>query len=237
MTQPRVPAIRASFFDLHLHLDLPHMKKIALLCLPLLLVACATQPAASPAPANDGKEVAATQPSGAAGPAGGQVGEAITAPLRTLNLIKPDVVPALRNAAEAPYAAPQPLTCDTIGAEVLALNSALGADLDAIVSNTSASLADRGSEAANKAAIGALRNAADGLVPYGGLVRQLSGASRAAKEAADARVAGVVRRAYLKGLGQAMKCEAPAAPLSEGRAPSKAAAPPTETAPAPVSEP
>lgn len=165
------------------------------------------------------------------------MGEAVTAPLRTLNLIKPEVAAALRVAAEAPYAVPQPLTCFAIATEVLVLNAALGADLDAIASNTSASLADRGSEAANKAAIGALRNAADGLVPYGGLVRQLSGANRAAKEAADARVAGVVRRAYLKGLGQAMKCEAPAAPLSEGRAPPKPAATPNETAPAPVSEP
>lgn len=213
------------------------MKKIACLCLPLLLVACATPPSASTPPSTDGKEVVATQPSEASGPTGGQVGEAVTAPLRTLNLIKPEVAAALRVAAEAPYAVPQPLTCFAIATEVLVLNAALGADLDAIASNTSASLADRGSEAANKAAIGALRNAADGLVPYGGLVRQLSGANRAAKEAADARVAGVVRRAYLKGLGQAMKCEAPAAPLSEGRAPPKPAATPNETAPAPVSEP
>ena len=213
------------------------MKKLAFLCLPFLLVACATQPAASTQAANDGKEPATTQPAATAGPTGGQVGEAITAPLRTLNLIKPEVAPALRSAAEAPYAPPQPLTCYAIGAEVVALNTALGADLDAIASNASTSLVDRGSEAANKAAIGALRNAADGLVPYGGLVRQLTGANRAAKEAANARAAGVIRRAYLKGLGQAMKCEAPAAPLSEGRAPPPAATPPEEIARQPSSEP
>jgi hypothetical protein len=234
MTLPRAIAIPVSFFDLHL--DAPDMKKIACLCLPFLLVACATQPGASTPPATDGKDVAATQPSGATVPTGGPVGDAITAPLRTLNLIKPDVVAALRSAAEAPYAAPQPVTCDAIGAEVLALNTALGADLDAIASNTSTSLADRGSEAANKAAFGALRNAADGLVPYGGLVRQLTGANRAAKEAADARAAGAIRRAYLKGFGQSMKCEAPAAPLSEGRAPPKPVKAPESDTPTPSSE-
>lgn len=212
-------------------------KNLICLCLPFLLVACATQPGPSPQAAADTKEVTTTPPNGSAGPTGGQVGEAITAPLRTLNLIKPEVAAALRGAAEAPYALPQPQTCDAIGTEVVALNTALGADLDAIASNASTSLVDRGSEAANKAAIGALRNAADGLVPYGGLVRQLSGANRAAKEAADARAAGVVRRAYLKGLGQAMKCETPAAPLSEGRAPPKPKEEPVDASATPTSEP
>jgi hypothetical protein len=213
------------------------MKKLICLCLPFLVVACATKPGPSTPPAADAKEVATTQPSGSIGPTGGQVGEAITSPLRTLNLIKPEVAAALSRAAEAPYAAPQPLTCYAIGTEVVALDTALGADLDAIASNTSTSLVDRGSEAANKAAIGALRNAADGLVPYGGLVRQLSGANRAAKEAAAARVAGVVRRAYLKGLGQALKCEVPAAPLSEGRAPPKPQEEPVDASATPTSEP
>jgi hypothetical protein len=235
MTQPLVIPLLALFFDRQL--DSLNMKKLVCLFLTLLLVACATKPGTSTPPSTDGQAVAATQTGAVAGPTGGQVGEAVTAPLRTLNLIKPDVAAALRSAAEAPYALPQPLTCDAIGAEVVALNTALGADLDAVASNTSASLADRGTEAANKAAIGALRNAADGLVPYGGLVRQLSGANRAAKEAADARAAGVVRRAYLKGLGQAMKCETPAAPLSEGRAPPKPKEEPVDASATPTSEP
>jgi hypothetical protein len=220
----------------------PNMKKITCpflsLLLPLVLVACATtQPAATSTTSTDGNELAASQANKpSASPTGGQVGEAVTAPLRTLNLIKPDVPASLRSAAEAPYAAPQALTCEAIKTEVLALNTALGPDLDAIASGDTASLVDRGSEAANKAAIGALRNAADGLVPYGGLVRQLSGANRAAKEAADARAAGTIRRAYLKGWGQAMKCEAPAAPLSEGRAPAKPAAAPEATSPTPTSD-
>lgn len=200
------------------------MTRLLLLLLPFLLVACASKPAAN---------ASSTE---AAVPTGNQVGEAITSPLRTLNLVKPDVAAPLRTAAEAPYATPQPLVCETIQTEVLALNTVLGPDLDAIASNASTSLVDRGSEAANKAAVNALRNAADGLIPYGGVVRQLTGANRAAKEAADARTAGIIRRAYLKGLGQAMKCEVPAAPLSEGRALPQPAAPAEAVAPTPTSE-
>lgn len=54
--------------------------------------------------------------------------------------------------------------------------------------------------------------AAEGIVPFRGWVRKLSGAERYAKEVAAAITAGTIRRAYLKGLGQAAGCAAPAAP-------------------------
>lgn len=212
------------------------MKRLACLLLPFVLVACATKPSPTTQTPSAQTEAVASAPSSAAAPSADQVGDALTSPLRTLNLIKPDVAAPLRSAAEAPYATPQPLACETIRTEVLALNTALGPDLDFVVSNSNTSLVDRGSEAANKAAVNALRNAADGLIPYGGVLRQLTGANRAAKEAADARAAGVIRRAYLKGLGQAMKCEAPAAPLSEGRAPPQPVAPPETGTATPTSE-
>jgi hypothetical protein len=43
-------------------------------------------------------------------------------------------------------------------------------------------------------------------------VRKLSGAERYERKVAAAIAAGSVRRAYLKGLGQAAGCAAPAAP-------------------------
>jgi hypothetical protein len=49
-------------------------------------------------------------------------------------------------------------------------------------------------------------------VPFRGWVRKLSGAERYSKEVAAAIAAGTVRRAYLKGLGEAKGCAAPAAP-------------------------
>jgi hypothetical protein len=57
-----------------------------------------------------------------------------------------------------------------------------------------------------------LRGTAEGVVPFRGWVRKLSGAERYAKEVAAAIAAGTIRRAFLKGLGQATGCPAPAAP-------------------------
>jgi hypothetical protein len=44
-------------------------------------------------------------------------------------------------------------------------------------------------------------------------VRKLDGAERHSKEVAAAIAAGSVRRAFLKGVGQALGCQAPAAPM------------------------
>lgn len=45
-------------------------------------------------------------------------------------------------------------------------------------------------------------------------MRKLTGAERYAKEVSAAIAAGTIRRAYLKGIGQAAGCAAPAAPRS-----------------------
>ena len=72
--------------------------------------------------------------------------------------------------------------------------------------------------------VGVVRHTAEGLIPFRGWVRKLSGAERYSKQVLDAITAGIIRRAYLKGLGQAKGCTAPAAPL-----------PPSPPGPAPVS--
>ena len=94
------------------------------------------------------------------------------------------------------------------GKDIQALDAVLGADLDTHVTAANPSLVDRGGDAAG----GALRGAAEGIVPFRGRVRKLSGAERYAKEVAAAIAAGTIRRAYLKGLDQAAACTAPAAP-------------------------
>lgn len=43
-------------------------------------------------------------------------------------------------------------------------------------------------------------------------VRKLTGAEKYAREVEASIAAGTIRRSYLKGLGQAAGCEAPAAP-------------------------
>jgi hypothetical protein len=71
---------------------------------------------------------------------------------------------------------------------------------------------EKGTTMAGDSAIDALRGTTEGLIPFRGWVRKLTGAERHSKEVASAIAAGIVRRAYLKGIGQSHGCETPAAP-------------------------
>ncbi|MCR5881556.1 hypothetical protein LRS03_01205 [Rhizobacter sp. J219] len=68
------------------------------------------------------------------------------------------------------------------------------------------SLIERGVTLATNEAIGSVRSAAEGVVPYRKWVRKLSGAERYSKDVAAAIAAGTVRRAYLKGQLVARSC-------------------------------
>lgn len=140
--------------------------------------------------------------------AGTQVTQAATTPLSDLNLVRAEIPAVLAAAQKSPDAVPAERSCEALGKDIQALDAVLGADLDTHVTAANPSLVDRGGDAAG----GALRGAAEGIVPFRGWVRKLSGAERYAKEVAAAIAAGTIRRAYLKGLGQAAGCAAPAAP-------------------------
>jgi hypothetical protein len=143
--------------------------------------------------------------SGGAERTGAAAGKAATTPLSDLNIVRAEIPPVLAAAQKAPYAAPADKACSAIGAEVQALDAVLGADLDTAPSEKSPSLIERG-------ATDALRNTAEGVIPFRGWVRKLTGAERYSREVAAAIAAGTIRRAYLKGVGAAAGCDAPAAP-------------------------
>lgn len=141
-----------------------------------------------------------------------QVTQAVTSPLSDLNLVKADIPPVLLSAQAAPYALPVNATCPLLALDVQALDSVLGPDLDTPANAQNPGLIERGGREAGNAAVGAIRGAAEGVVPFRGWVRKLSGAERYSREVAAAIAAGTVRRAFLKGLGQNMGCQSPAAP-------------------------
>jgi hypothetical protein len=151
---------------------------------------------------------------GGARPATGTqaIAGAATAPLSDLNLVQAKIPAALRAAHAAPYAMPATPGCAALGDELAALDEALGPDLDA-PAGAPADWRERGQDAAGDAAVDALRNTAEGVLPFRGWVRKLTGAERHSREVAAAVAAGTVRRAFLKGLGQAAGCAPPAAPL------------------------
>jgi len=138
---------------------------------------------------------------------------AATTPLGDLNLVRAKIPPVLLAAQKTPYGTPVDPSCEGLATEVRLLDAALAPDLDAPPASGSPSLIERGRTEADGAAVGALKHTAEGLIPFRGWVRKLSGAERYSKLVTDAITAGIIRRAYLKGLGQAQGCLAPAAPL------------------------
>lgn len=163
-----------------------------LLCLALLVPACTT----SVAPKDDQSKIAT----------------AATTPLSDLNLLREKIPKPLNEARRAPYAVPDDLSCDSLAAQVRALDEVLGPDLDRPKVKDDEGLIERGGEAVGDVTVGAVKGAAEGVVPLRSWVRGLTGAERNAKEVSAAVAAGTIRRSFLKGLGQAAGCAPPAAP-------------------------
>lgn len=134
------------------------------------------------------------------------VGDAATVPLSDLNIVRAPIPPVLAEAQKRPYAAPRELSCTALAADVKALDEVLGADLDTPVTTANPSLIERGITLATNEAVGSLRGAAEGVVPYRKWVRKLSGAERYSQDVAAAIAAGTVRRAFLKGQFSARGC-------------------------------
>lgn len=139
------------------------------------------------------------------------VAAAVTSPLNDLNLVHGSIPAILKQAQKTPYAVPTDKSCEALLAEVRALDEVLGADLDTPASAAKPGLVERGSTAAGDAAVGALKGAAEGAVPFRGWIRKLSGAERYSRDAAAAIAAGTIRRAYFKGIRAAGNCAVPVA--------------------------
>ena len=182
------------------------MKRLALPLAAVLLSGCASSgtPRAGASPDASGAAPARTE---------SRFTQAAATPLSDLNLMREEIPPQLIAARKEPYALPAERSCEALGAEVESLDAALGADLDTPAPEGDPGLVERGSTVVGDAAVGAVRGAAAGLIPFRSWVRKLSGAERYAKEVAAAVAAGSIRRGFLKGLGESAGCPAPAAPL------------------------
>jgi hypothetical protein len=134
------------------------------------------------------------------------VGNAVATPVNDLNLVHAPIPEALRAAQKAPYALPEDASCKGLKAGIDSLDAVLGPDLDAPATETNPGLIERGEHAAGDAATNALRRTAEGVIPFRGWVRKLSGAERYSKQVAAAIAAGTVRRAFLKGVALAKAC-------------------------------
>jgi hypothetical protein len=132
---------------------------------------------------------------------------AAEAPLRDLNLLRTKIPPVLLQAMADPYQRPTGKSCQLLASLVQPLNDALGADLDAPEPDAD-DLLGRG----KTTTFGLMAGAAQDVIPFRGWLRKLSGAERHDRYVQAAITAGAVRRAYLKGLGEAKGCDPPATP-------------------------
>jgi hypothetical protein len=110
------------------------------------------------------------------------------------------------------YARPYPGDCQGIAAQVRVLGEVIGPDLDEPVSTANPSVMARGESMTRDATLDALREAVTDSIPFHSWIRMLTGAQRHDQLVLAAITAGAVRRAYLKGLGEARGCATPGVP-------------------------
>lgn len=121
-------------------------------------------------------------------------------PVTDLNLRKNEIPGVLLAAQEQPYAISGLTKCNRIAAAVGELDAVLGDDIDVAPDE-----ARRGPDAGKLA-----QWAVASFIPFRGAIRELSGANETQRRLQVAIQAGISRRAFLKGVGQARGCRYPA---------------------------
>lgn len=129
--------------------------------------------------------------------------DVVTKPLSDMNLKKEEVPPVLIAAQDHPYSLAGLKTCKAVQAEVGRLDAVLGDDIDVAEEQSRGS--KRGNSVGNIA-----KSIVGSLIPFGGIIREISGANANERQWQMAIYAGSARRAYLKGYGQQRGCRYPA---------------------------
>lgn len=127
-----------------------------------------------------------------------KAGEIATQPVRDIGISKKEIPEVLVKAADNPYAAPPSRRCTALRTEYAALNDALGPDFDADT--------EKNENRAGRIAAAGGEMLVNSLIPFRGLVREISGAASADRQRAAAIQAGLARRGYLRGLANARRC-------------------------------
>jgi hypothetical protein len=138
---------------------------------------------------------------------GTTMGDAVTQPLADVNLKRRTVPPELAAILANPYALNGVRTCRQIIAEVRKMDAALGDDVDRIEVDPLTRKRRDGAAAVTRGVISS-------LIPFRSLIREVSGARAAEQDYREAIFAGVIRRGFLKGYGQARRCRAPGRPMN-----------------------
>lgn len=123
-------------------------------------------------------------------------GEIVSQPARDVGIAKTKIPPLLMQAAEAPYTNTGAASCRQIASSISALNGVLGPDFSDSPAQNKQNFAKIGGEAV-----------INSLIPFRGIVREVSGASAAERRKNAAIDAGIARRGYLRGLQRSKGCK------------------------------
>ncbi len=125
-------------------------------------------------------------------------------PIEDLNLENDEIPPLLLAAQADPYAYKGFKRCNQYTAAITELDQVLGPDFDLTQPDERALSAG-----------GVAKSVVGALIPFRGVIRELSGANKHQRQFQDAIMAGVMRRAFLKGMGLKLGCKYPARPADE----------------------
>ena len=135
-----------------------------------------------------------------------KAGKIVSQPGRDLGVQKIEIPPLLVSAAADPYDLTGLSTCQSLSDEVARLSEVLGPDID----KPKPGEERRGgqiAEAGGKAVV-------NSLIPFRGLVREVSGAAPAQRQLNAAIDAGFARRGFLRGVARGRNCRAADLPKS-----------------------
>jgi hypothetical protein len=129
-----------------------------------------------------------------------KAGDIASQPARDLGLSKSEIPPVLVKASENPYSLDGLKTCRQLAGAVRELNGVLGPDFTPGGSGPDENKAERLAVAGGKAVV-------NSLIPFRGVVREVSGAAPAQRAKNAAIDAGIARRGYLRGVHYKQGCK------------------------------
>jgi hypothetical protein len=130
-----------------------------------------------------------------------KAGDIATQPVRDVGIEKTKIPPVLQRAVEEPYAMPAPASCRAITASMADLTEALGPDFGSGRENNE--------NRTGKIVEAGGQTLVNSLIPFRGLVREISGAAPAQRRLEAAISTGIARRGFLRGLAKAKGCKLP----------------------------
>jgi hypothetical protein len=150
-------------------------------------------------PAAGRSEAQPPQTESSGGEARRKAGDILSQPARDVGVSKTEIPPVLVEAAKDPYTLTGLKTCRQLSAAVKDLNAALGPDFQAgaeVRENKAAKLAEAGG-----------KTVVNSILPFRGLVREISGAAPAERSLNAAVDAGYARRGFLRGVHRKQGCK------------------------------